>query len=327
MDILTTLERKVLNSVSRVRNPLVSLGDKLNLLLSHVTKYGTPVNAIDASATLSISGAVIHGQKVTINNPSISGTSVFEFLADEAQSKSAPSNIAVDITDNTAKAFVILTLAAQPTSGDTMTLGSKIYTFVPDGTDTADGEVSVGTDLATAKAALIAAINGTDEFNQPHPLVSAGAFEANDLTITAFVGGVAGNSIASTENFSSGSNIFSASALSAGTDCSASDAVAALVASINDNGDQGVSATDGDGDTVVIEALVGGVSGNAILVSETLTNGAFVGGATHLAGGVDGTAGAEGQMMFDEDYIYLCTAANSVGGKNWIRMENTFVTF
>ena len=119
---------------------------------------------------------------------------------------------------NAVAAVGTLTIAAQPTAGDTMTIGTKVYTFVAAGEADADGEISVGTDLATAKTALIAAVNGTDSVNTAHTLVTAGTFTGNNLPITAKTKGVAGSSIATTETFTSASNVFDATTLGTTTE-------------------------------------------------------------------------------------------------------------
>jgi hypothetical protein len=308
-------------------NPTILLGSLLNEVRLATTSFGTPVNAAKAAINLAISGVVLDGETVTINNPLVSGTDKYEFLADEAQTKTLPGNIAVDITDYATKASVVLTLDTQPTSGNTMTIGSKVYIFVPDGTDTADGEVSIGTDLASAKLALVAAINGTDEFNVAHPLVSAAAFVGDACTITALVGGTAGNSIVSTETFTAGTNVFATATLAGGTDCSAANAVTALAAAVTASDTQGVGAVDGTGDSVDFTSDAGGVAGNNITVAETMSNGAFAGAATALAGGANGTVGVSGQIMIDSDYLYFCVADNPVTGQNWKRAAITSATF
>lgn len=119
---------------------------------------------------------------------------------------------------NAVAAVGTLTIAAQPTAGDTMTIGTTVYTFVAAGSADTAGEISVGTDLATAKTAIIAAINGTDSVNTAHTLVSAGTFTVNNLTITAKTKGVAGSSIATTETFTSASNVFDATTLGTTTE-------------------------------------------------------------------------------------------------------------
>lgn len=152
---------------------------------------------------------------------------------------------------NAVNATKILTLDTQPTIGDTMTIGTKVYTFVASGTATTVGKISIGTDLPTAKIAIIAAINGTDTVNAPHPLVSASAFVANVCTLTALLGGVAGNLVALTETFTAATNVFA---------------------------------------------------------SVTLT------------GGIDGTVGTVGKTMIDNTYLYVSVADNTVSDKNWRRI-------
>lgn len=321
MNNLTATEVKVLNWISTVRNRAITLGTILDGIVKSLKRTGTPVNAVNAAMILDVTGVVVHGETVTINNPLIAGSDVYEFLADEAQNKSVPSNIAVDITNYTAKSSVAFTLAAQPTSGDTMTIGEKVYTFVPVGTNNADGEVSIGTDLATAKTALIAAVNGTDSINTPHPLVTMSAFTGDVATVTAKVGGTLHNALATTETFTSASNVFADTSLNLGSDCSAADAIAALVASITASDTQGVGAEDGTGDTIDLTADVAGEAGNDIVLAETMANGAFTEGATHLAGGVDGTVGTIHSFMVDSSYLYVCIADNTVAGKNWRRIS------
>ena len=282
----------------------------------------TPVNAVNATKSLAVSGVVVDGETVTINNPAYAGSDVYEFLADTVQSKTAVSNIAVNIMANTVKASNTLTLPTQPTAGDTMTIGTKVYTFVANGAANADGKISVGTSLATAKLAIVAAINGTDSVNTAHPKVSVSAFAGNVCTLTALVGGVAGNAVVTTETFTAVGNVFSAVTLESGADCTAANAITAFVAAVTAHDTQGVAAADGAGDTIDLTADIAGASGNAITLAETLANGAFAGAATHLSGGVDGSVGAEHETAFDATYAYFCLADNGVSGKNWRRIAH-----
>jgi len=319
MNNLTAEELSVLNNLSRVLNPSVSLGAKLQEMIGVLGEEGTPVNAVAATGTLDITGVVIDGETVTINNPAVSGTDVYEFLADTAQTKTAASNIAVNITENTVKAFGTLTMDTQPTSGDTVTIGAKTYIFVPVGTANGVGEVSIGATLAGAQAALVAAINGTDGVNTAHTLVRAGAFSANASTITAFVGGTTGNVIATTETFTAGTNIFAAATLGSGADCTAANAVTALVAAITTSDTQGVGAVDGAGDTVVITADIAGAGGNDIVLTETMANATL--DAAKLSGGVDGTIASGTKFLMDATYLYVCLDGNTVAEKNWRRIS------
>lgn len=321
MNDLTTEQKKALNDLSAQRNKSVLLGDLFQRLIDAVPAGGTPRNAVNAVMDLTLTGVVKDGETVTVNNPLSVGSDVYEFLTDAAQTKTAPTNIAVNVEANTTKATGTLTIDTQPTAGDKMTIGTRVYTFVPVGTDTADREITVGTDLATAQAAIVAAINGTDDHNIPHPLVRAGNFAVNASTITALIGGTAGNAIATTETFTAVTNVFGDVVLALGTDCPAADAITALVAAVTASDTQGVGATDENGDVVRFTADVAGVAGNAIVVGETLSNATFTGGATTLAGGANGTVGTLDQPLIDGDYLYVCVADNSISGKNWRRIS------
>lgn len=323
MNNLTTTQLKVLNNLSKVRDVNVLLGTIIQSLITEgssalAAPAGGPVNAVNATGVLNVTGVVIHGETVTINNPAVAGSDVYEFLATAAQTPSSPTNKVVNINASSGKAAVVLTVDTKPTAGDTFTLGSKTYIFVPAGTANADGEISIGADLAAAKLNIVAAINGTDGFNTAHTLVTAAAFVANNCTITAIIGGTAGNSIASTETFTAGTNIFAAVTLLLGTNCTAANAITALVASITANDTQGVGAADGTGDTIDLTADVAGTIGNAITLAETMANGAF--GAGTLAGGINGTVALKGAIMVDDTYLYVPIADNTTAGKNWRRI-------
>lgn len=322
MQNLTPNEIKILNGLT-TQTLNMKFGNRIQEIITNLDKYsvGSPVNAVNAKMVLTISGVVKHGETVTINNPTATGIDVYEFLSDEAQNKTVSTNKAVNIKSYAAKSFGTLTIDTQPTSGDTMTIGLKVYTFVPNGTDTADGEISIGTNLASAQANIVAAINGTDDINTPHSLVSASDFAENACTITAYIGGTDGNAVDTTETFTAATNVFATATLEGGTNCSAANAIIALVAAINSMDTQGVGAADGTGDTVDFTADVAGISGNLIEISETLVNGVFTDNATKLAGGINGTIGVKGMPMIDDSYIYYCITDNSVSGKNWRRIS------
>lgn len=227
-----------------------------------------PQNAVKASAILTLSGVCIEGETITI------GTEVYEF---QAGGSITAGNLSVDIEADTTKSQGTLTIDTQITNTNTMTIGTTVYTFVTDGTEASEGDVSIGTDLATGQANLIAAVNGTDALNDPHPLVTIAAFAADDAVITAITGGVAGDAIATTETFTTGTNIFDAVTLgttTAGVDCVQADGVTAVALSITTNSAL-VSGVDGAGDTVDVVALLVGTAGNSIATTETMANGAF----------------------------------------------------
>lgn len=330
MNNLTNTELNVLNNLSRVLHPQVFLGAKIDSIISELgtppddgnhflrVVLGTPKNAVAAKIKLTFSGPVIHGETVAIN-----GVDIYEFRADDAQGVSIEGNIPVDISADADKAVGTLTVGIQPISGDKMTIGTKIYTFVPVGTDTADGEISIGADLAACKVNIVAAINGEDEFNVAHPLVKASAFVVDDMGLTAIAGGVAGNTIATTSSFTAQGNAFGAGALSTGTDCSAVDGVAALITAITDSDTQGVGAVvDGENThVVVLSADVAGELGNEITVETDASAGTFEASGTALAGGSDGTVSDGYTVMVDDSYVYVTTAANTNTGRNWRRIS------
>lgn len=319
MDALTATELMILNGMSHIRHLGVSLGDTLqNMITEHnavETATGTPVNAVNAEAILTLTGVVKDSETVTI------GEDVYEFVTDTAKTKTAPTNIDVDIKASTTAASGTLTMATQPTPGDTVTIGEEVYIFVPVGTNNFPGEVSIGVDAAAAQAALVAAINGTDGLNDPHSLVRAGAFAANVSTITAILGGTVGDTIPTTETFTAVGNVFAAVTLGSGADCTAANAITALVATITASDTQGVGAVDGIGDVVDLTADVAGVAANEIAVSTTLANGSFGEGVKAMSGGVNGTIGDKKKLLVDDSYLYICPAGNTISGKNWRRIS------
>jgi hypothetical protein len=273
---------------------------------------GSPTNAAKATKTLTISGVVKHGETVTL------GGQVYRFAADAAQ-EVAEGEIAVDIESDTTKATNNLTVDTHPALGDTFIIEDNTYTIVPTSSANGQGDVARGADLAACQANIVAAINGTDGHNDPHPLVTCGAFADDVAAITALAGGTAGNSIDTTETFTAGTNAFSAAALATGADCLAPAAVTALVGAITDN-DENVDAADGAGDTVVVTAKESGTAGNSIALAKSMANGAWAGAATALSGGAAGTVGVQWQTYVDATYLYVAIAANTVTGANWRRV-------
>jgi hypothetical protein len=115
---------------------------------------------------------------------------------------------------NAVAATRVLTMDTQPTAGDTITIGSTVYTWKTSGA--VAGEINRGADLAAAKVNLVAAINGTDGINTAHPDVSAATFSTHAMTITARVKGAAANAIATTETFTAGTNIWAGATMTGG---------------------------------------------------------------------------------------------------------------
>jgi hypothetical protein len=240
------------------------------------------VLAVAATQVLTLTGVVVDAELVRL------GGRIYEADARSA-SHVATGNVRWNIFAHTTQATRVLTLDTQPTSGDTMTIGSKVFTFVPVGTATANGEVSIGADLAAAKLALVAAINGTDSINTAHTQVTAGTFATHALTLTAIVGGTAANAIATTETFTASSNVFAGATLTGGADCTAANAILALVTAVTGDSSATVTAADGTGDTVNVTAKGAGTAGNALISTETLANGSFAAGT--LTGGLNAEPG------------------------------------
>jgi hypothetical protein len=261
-----------------------------SVLVSTVTSgkeliVSTPVLA-SASGTLTINGAVVQGETVVV------GPRTYVFTAQTGYA--AGSNVAVNIMASTTKAQGTLTLATQPTVGDSMTIGDRTYVFVVAGTGNNPGEIALGANLAATKPLVVTAINGTDGWNTPNSKVTAATFASDVCTLTAIVGGVAGNAIVTTETFAAVGNVFNAATLgttTAGVDCGAAAAVTALAAAIEDDALAVVSACDCPGDTVVVTALTAGAAGNALAKTETMANGDWDGSGVFLTGGADAAPG------------------------------------
>lgn len=317
MNQITTKEKNTLNQVSQQRDLDVKLGDLLSSLTGESITTGTPVNAVSATETLTLTGVVIDGETVSI------GDDVYEFTSDALQTVTRPEFISVDIEASTTKSSGTLTMDTQPIAGDTVTIGTKVFTFVPVGTDNADGEVSVGADLGEAQVNLVAAINGTDGISLPHTLVSAADFAANDCIITVLIGGVAVDVITTTETFTAATNVFAAVTLGGGADCIAANAITALVAAITASDTQGVGAVDGAGDTVVLTSDLGGEAANTIALVTDMANATFTGGITEttLSGGVNGTVASGMKFLVDATYLYVCLDGNTLAQRNWRRIS------
>jgi len=244
-----------------------------------------------------VSGVAIEGETVTIG-----GIEVYEF---QAGGSITAGNIDVDISAVSTASQGTLTVDTQCTIGDTFTLDSKVFTLTADGSESADGDVSIGTDLATGQANIVAAINGTDSINTAHPTVTAIDFATDDCVITAITGGVAGDLIDSTETFNAITNVFDAATLgttTAGVDTIASAAVTALALSITTNSTV-VTGVDGAGNTVDVASLLVGTVGNSIGTTESMANGAF--DTATLEDGQFATPIATSALFINGNDVYL----------------------
>jgi hypothetical protein len=103
-------------------------------------------------------------------------------------------------------ASTTLTASANPANGDTVTLGTKVYTFQTVLTNV-DGNVKLGATAALTLQNLFCAVNlnggvpGTDyaAAMTQHPTVYAETLTPTVIRVRAKTGGTAGNAIASTK--------------------------------------------------------------------------------------------------------------------------------
>ena len=127
------------------------------------------------------------------------------------------------IDSNPNPASGILTLSGNAVAAETITIGSRVYTWVS--TLTAANQVKIGTDAETSLDNLIAAVNGDAGAGTlygtgtvQHELVSAQADTASTIVLNANTDGTAGNSIATTETMTAGS--FGSATLTGGANAS-----------------------------------------------------------------------------------------------------------
>jgi uncharacterized protein len=285
--------------------------------------YGKSSPATDGVAVLPLlTGEVAAQGTLTVDtNPSDGdtmtiGTKVYTF--------DTPAAVAAQGT---------LTLDTNPSNNDTMTIDGKVYTFQTVLTDT-DGNIVIGGTLAATQANIVGAINlsgaaGVDYAASMilHPTVAAaGAFVGNNLVLTAKTPGAAGNSIATTESFTAGTNVFDAETLGTtqagadpgltntdgriaiGNDVAATQAN--IVAAINLSGTAGTqyaaamtqhptvaAANAFAGNNLVLTAKTPGTTGNGIATTESFTAGTNVFDAATLGttkAGANGVATAPG---------------------------------
>jgi len=129
--------------------------------------------------------------------------------------------IAAAVQSVNVRAQGTLTMDTNPTTTtDTITIGSVTYRFMD--TMAQANDVKIGATLADTQASLVATINGagvagTDYYagtTTPHPEVKAADFDVSEnCVMTARKAGVDGNSIATTETFTAGTNVFDAATL------------------------------------------------------------------------------------------------------------------
>lgn len=275
---------------------------------------GAPTTGAAATGTLTIDGVVADGERISL------GGRVYEFTTKDDASVDAGADVAVDVSANATKAQGTLTVDTQPTAGDTMTIGGKVYTFVAAGAAKRDGDIALGTDLAATKPLIVAAVNGSDEVNTAHTLVTAGDFAVNDCVLTAIAGGTEGNAIPTIEAFTAVGNVFDATSLgttTAGVSCTKGDAQTAIVSAVTGDASAVVSLGAFAADDSTVTADSEGTAGNSLASTTTGANCSF--GAATLSGGAADTIGYQGQIRYDftGGKGYICSEDNTGDLSKW----------
>ncbi len=121
-------------------------------------------------------------------------------------------------------ATVTLTLAANPTDGDTMTIGGKTYRFK--NTTAQANDIKIGANAAATILNIVAAVaaSGTGDGSDYHTGTTANANvtaadgTGDTVVFSASAQGVAGNLLTAAETFTNAGNVFSGEYLSGGVD-------------------------------------------------------------------------------------------------------------
>jgi len=147
--------------------------------------------------------------------------------------------------------------------------------------------------------------------------ITPSAGGSGEVVLTYDIGGTAGDAITLTETLTAGScdggGTFGGT--TSGVDCTAANAVTAIVAAVTGGDTQGVGAADGAGDTVVFTADTPGTAGDSITTTEspaadavTALVSAITSNDTEGVGAADGTGD-----VVDLTADNKGTAANSIG--------------
>lgn len=211
---------------------------------------------------LRLAATVAEGETVTIDG------NVFEVDTDGLV---ANQNIPIDLSASaaTAASSTLTSTGVLPTIGDTVTIGSTVYTLKD--TLTAAYNVARGANAAASLANLKKAINatgvaGTDYFAGTliHPTVTAGTLTATTLLYTAKIKGTVGNAIATTDTAATLST--TGGTLAGGVNATAAQMATAFALAVNTSGVTGVTAPYSSATSVVIADS----KGRLLATTETL---------------------------------------------------------
>jgi hypothetical protein len=299
---LTAIETDYNADGSRVANAVADLGN--NQITFTSILYGVAANYV-CSETMTdggISGNFTGGANAL-------GTEIGALVLAHYQVGGAGEEATVKAVAGATADKVIFRAFLAGTAGDAITTTHTLTAGSFDAVTLGTKEAGVDCTAANAVTALVAAIQGDGSKE-----CSAADGAGDTVDVTWDVPGTIGDGKVTAEAMANGAwdgNFAN------GADCSAANAVTALAALTPLTN---VSLVDGAGDTVVVTALVKGTAGNAITTTETMANGAFGQGTLgDTTAGVDGTVGVADEIAQDDDYIYICKAANTIADANWLR--------
>jgi len=130
-----------------------------------------------------------------------------------------------DVATAAVSAVGTLTLAINPTAGDTFTVGGLTCTFVSALTGQTGNEILIGSGRAVTKTHIeqaLGLIDGGEGSTYSRGMAglsdaTAAAFSVDDMAFTAVQAGIPGNTVVFTETFTSGSNVMDGSGVLGGT--------------------------------------------------------------------------------------------------------------
>lgn len=237
-------------------------------------------SAPSGTAVLSFGGDVADTETVTINSR------VYEFDTNS----SITGDVAVDVSGGVDKDSAGAALASA-INGDgsadvtadydsdtneltvTAIIGGVVGNYTVSetmGNGSWSGNMTGGTNCSASNAKA-ATLNDVDEAT-----VTLASGSGDTIVLTAVTPGTAGDSIGTTETCTNAAfDDTTLGTTTAGVDCTAANAVTALVAAIEGDWSGSVSAEDGTGDTVVATAKIPGTAGDAITTTEAMANGAW----------------------------------------------------
>lgn len=146
-----------------------------------------------------------------------------------------------------------LTFTANPTAGDTCTIGGQVYSFVASlSSGGTANQILIGAAATNTLDNLIAAINvaagegtlyGLDTVKNTYVTAAAGA--GDTMTLTSITQGAAGNAVGTTETFTAAGNVFAAATLTGGVTQTAGYAAAETSSIMNGTNNVGTVKIDG----------------------------------------------------------------------------------